>query len=90
MSEDKTISAESEVKEEIFLTDAAKEEVKRLISQQSDNDNLMLRVGVEGGGCSGLSYVMSFDKKIEELLPNCISSLSYKEIFLPAELPRIL
>lgn len=66
MSENKTISAESEVKEEIFLTDAAKEEVKRLISQQSDNDSLMLRIGVEGGGCSGLSYVMSFDKTMDE------------------------
>lgn len=25
-----------------------------------------LRVGVKGGGCSGLSYVMDFDDKIEE------------------------
>lgn len=25
-----------------------------------------LRVGVKGGGCSGLSYVMDFDDKIDE------------------------
>lgn len=28
-------------------------------------DNHHLRVGVKGGGCSGLSYVMDFDDKIE-------------------------
>lgn len=28
-------------------------------------DTHFLRVGVKGGGCSGLSYVMDFDDKIE-------------------------
>ena len=28
-------------------------------------DSHHLRVGVKGGGCSGLSYVMDFDDKIE-------------------------
>ena len=28
-------------------------------------DSHHLRVGVKGGGCSGLSYVMDFDNKIE-------------------------
>jgi len=28
-------------------------------------DTSHLRVGVKGGGCSGLSYVMDFDNKIE-------------------------
>jgi iron-sulfur cluster assembly protein len=28
-------------------------------------DTHLLRVGVKGGGCSGLSYVMDFDDKIE-------------------------
>jgi len=28
-------------------------------------DTHNLRVGVKGGGCSGLSYVMDFDDKIE-------------------------
>jgi iron-sulfur cluster assembly protein len=30
-------------------------------------DTHNLRVGVKGGGCSGLSYVMDFDDKIEKL-----------------------
>jgi iron-sulfur cluster assembly protein len=29
-------------------------------------DTHHLRVGVKGGGCSGLSYVMDFDDKIED------------------------
>jgi iron-sulfur cluster assembly protein len=29
-------------------------------------DSHHLRVGVKGGGCSGLSYVMDFDDKIED------------------------
>ena len=29
-------------------------------------DTHNLRVGVKGGGCSGLSYVMEFDDKVEE------------------------
>jgi iron-sulfur cluster assembly protein len=29
-------------------------------------DSHYLRVGVKGGGCSGLSYVMDFDDKIED------------------------
>jgi iron-sulfur cluster assembly protein len=29
-------------------------------------DSHHLRVGVKGGGCSGLSYVMDFDNKIED------------------------
>jgi len=31
-------------------------------------DTHNLRVGVKGGGCSGLSYVMDFDDKIEFVL----------------------
>ena len=30
-------------------------------------DTHSLRVGVKGGGCSGLSYVMDFDDKIDPL-----------------------
>lgn len=34
---------------------------------QEENDaSLKLRVGVIGGGCSGLSYNMGFDKEVQE------------------------
>jgi iron-sulfur cluster assembly protein len=47
----------------VQFTASAVAELKRLIS--SDAANKYLRVGVKGGGCSGLSYVLGFDEKQE-------------------------
>lgn len=47
----------------ISLTDAAIKEVKRLINVQGITEG-RLRLGVKGGGCSGLSYTINFDDKI--------------------------
>ena len=47
----------------ITLTDAAIKEVKRLINVQGITEG-GLRLGVKGGGCSGLSYTINFDEKI--------------------------
>ncbi|WP_088103964.1 HesB/IscA family protein [Halalkalibacter urbisdiaboli] len=44
----------------ITLTDAAVNQIKEMMKAEGE-DNLMLRVGVKGGGCSGLSYGMGFD-----------------------------
>ena len=44
----------------IALTDKAAVKVKDLITQEG-NDQLMLRVAVRPGGCSGFSYEMFFD-----------------------------
>ena len=44
----------------IALTDNAAVKVKDLITQEG-NDELMLRVAVRPGGCSGYSYEMYFD-----------------------------
>ena len=48
----------------ISLTPTAAEEVKRLIEKEQ-KPNLGLRVGVQGGGCSGMSYVLA----IEDVTP---------------------
>ena len=49
----------------VTLTETAAREVKTLLKQQQEASNsngevakLYLRVGVKGGGCSGLSYTM--------------------------------
>ena len=47
----------------ITLSDAALKEVKRLLNVQGITEG-GLRVGVKGGGCSGLSYTVNFDDKI--------------------------
>lgn len=45
----------------VHLTEAAKVEVSRLIKENSLEESV-LRMGVRGGGCSGLSYTLGFDK----------------------------
>lgn len=50
----------------VKLTEGAIEEVKRLMSEPGFDSNSYLRVGVKGGGCSGLSYVLGFDAKEDD------------------------
>lgn len=45
----------------VTLTESAVEEVKRLQATNAVPEGHVLRVGVKGGGCSGLSYVLDFD-----------------------------
>jgi iron-sulfur cluster assembly accessory protein len=40
-------------------------EIRRLISQDGFDHTNALRIGVKGGGCSGLSYILGFDKRTE-------------------------
>lgn len=47
----------------VTLSEAAVKEVKRLINVQGMTEG-GLRLGVKGGGCSGLSYTINFDDKI--------------------------
>ncbi len=49
----------------VVFTDAAAEKVSELI-QEEDNPNLMLRVFVSGGGCSGFQYGFTFDESRED------------------------
>lgn len=49
----------------VTLTEAAKEQVARLIKENNMEDSV-LRMGVRGGGCSGLSYTLGFDKDKSE------------------------
>ena len=48
----------------LTLTEAAANQVKELKRAQSLPDTVFLRMGVKGGGCSGLSYSLEFDSEI--------------------------
>jgi iron-sulfur cluster insertion protein len=49
----------------LVFTDAAARKVGDLIRGEG-NPNLMLRVFVQGGGCSGLQYGFEFDEQIQD------------------------
>lgn len=49
----------------IKLTAGAAAEVKRIMAENKIPEGYKLRVGVTGGGCSGLSYALAFDQPKE-------------------------
>lgn len=49
----------------ITVTDIAKETAIRMMREEQHEDHF-IRVGVEGGGCSGLMYQLKFDNQINE------------------------
>ncbi|MFO7845186.1 MAG: iron-sulfur cluster assembly accessory protein [Balneolaceae bacterium] len=50
----------------ISLTERAAKQVGKIKESENLDAELYLRVAVEGGGCSGLSYKLGFDIKTEE------------------------
>jgi iron-sulfur cluster assembly protein len=49
----------------ITISEAAGFQIKDMMKEEG-NDSLFLRVGVKGGGCSGLSYGIGFDQDKKE------------------------
>jgi len=56
---------EAEVAAPLNFTDNAALKVKALIAEE-ENDALMLRIYVQGGGCSGFQYGFTFDENTQE------------------------
>ena len=49
----------------IKITENAKKQALRLMEDEN-KDGFFIRVGVQGGGCSGLMYQLTFDNEIKE------------------------
>ncbi|GAA4318489.1 iron-sulfur cluster assembly accessory protein [Flaviaesturariibacter amylovorans] len=49
----------------IYVSDKAREKVRQLMQEAgvADDPSYFVRVGVVGGGCSGLSYKLDFDNE---------------------------
>ncbi len=50
----------------ITVSNAAKEHAINLIKEENKPENTFIRVGVDGGGCSGLMYNLVFDNELKE------------------------
>jgi iron-sulfur cluster assembly protein len=50
----------------IVLTEGALVQLRKIMLEQDVPGDYGLRVGVKGGGCSGFSYVLGFDKKTDK------------------------
>ncbi|MEO6188705.1 MAG: iron-sulfur cluster assembly accessory protein [Ginsengibacter sp.] len=50
----------------VRFTTGAINEVRRLMKEPGFDSSNYLRVGVKGGGCSGMSYILDFDGKAEK------------------------
>ena len=48
----------------LFVSDKAKEKIEQIMQEQQLSTDSFVRVTVAGGGCSGLSYKMDFDNKL--------------------------
>ena len=64
-----TASPTSDVSTEdapIQISPNAAKEIRKIIREKNIPDGYGLRVGVKGGGCSGMSYVLGFDREREK------------------------
>lgn len=57
---------ETAEKTTIDITEKAIKEVRRIMSENNVPEDYGLRVGVKGGGCSGLTYSLGFDSQAND------------------------
>ncbi len=56
---------ESTITTPVIFTDGAIAEIRKLIAAPDFDTTQLLRVGVKGGGCSGMTYILGFDHKAD-------------------------
>ena len=49
----------------VTLTESAVKEIKKLMNEDTHTGQY-LRIGVKGGGCSGMSYLLGFEAKTDK------------------------
>ncbi len=57
---------ETTLRSPVTLTAGAIQEVRKLMAAEGFDATQSLRVGVKGGGCSGMTYILGFDQKQED------------------------
>ncbi len=54
---------ETAISTPVTLTEGAIEAVRKLMAAPDFDQSQALRIGVKGGGCSGMTYVLGFDQQ---------------------------
>ena len=57
---------ETTVTAPVTFTPSALEEIKRLMHAEGFDSSHYLRIGVKGGGCTGMTYVLGFETKTDK------------------------
>lgn len=57
---------ETAVQTPVSFTNSAVMEINRLMTDPGFDQQNLLRVGVKGGGCSGMTYILGFDMPTEK------------------------
>lgn len=57
------MNVEISVNAPVTLTQGAVKQIRRLMDEDGFDISQALRVGVKGGGCSGMTYILGFDHK---------------------------
>ena len=87
-------TAETANEAPVVFTSSAAAKVSELIKEEG-NPDLMLRLYIQGGGCSGFQYGFTFDEQIEEgdsqveELADDVIHVPVVEEFLQPIVPRI-
>src|SRR5438876_1526410 len=50
----------------IGLTESAATKIKKLMAEEPEGEASVLRIAVQGGGCSGFEYALGFDRAAQE------------------------
>lgn len=58
--------SEVQTRNDITISDKAIKEIRKIMEENNFTPDVGLRIGVKGGGCSGLTYSMGFDPESRE------------------------
>lgn len=50
----------------VTLSEAAAKEIQRIMDEQGSPEGTFIRVGVQGGGCSGFAYSLNWDTETSD------------------------
>ncbi len=51
---------------DLQITERAVTELSAIMKEQAIGENFFLRIGVQGGGCSGFGYALAFDDQLSD------------------------